>query len=98
MLRFGNYKNKNKLDMEYGLGSIFIICSNSEGLSNAALDAYGGAASTTRGLLSGIFPAVPANNIIEFIYVLLFAKITIDSGDVHFDFCKLIEKFWTLIS
>ena len=32
------------------------------------------------------------NNIIEFIYVLLFAKITIDSGDVHFDFCKLIEK------
>ena len=39
MLKFGNYINKKKLDMEYGLGSIFIICSNSEGLSNAALEA-----------------------------------------------------------
>ena len=50
-------------------------------LSNAALDAYGGASSTTRGLLSGIFPAVPANNIIEFITIATLGNST-DFGDL----------------
>ncbi len=50
-------------------------------LSDAALDAYGGASSTTRGLLSGIFPAVPANNIIEFITIATLGNST-DFGDL----------------
>ena len=50
-------------------------------LSNAALDAYGGASSTTRGLLSGIFPAVPANNIIEFITIATLGNSS-DFGDL----------------
>ncbi len=39
ILEFGGYASKNELDKLYGLGSIFIICSKSEGLSNAALEA-----------------------------------------------------------
>jgi len=50
-------------------------------LSNGALDSYGGASSTTRGLLSGIFPAVPANNIIEFITIATLGNST-DFGDL----------------
>ena len=50
-------------------------------LSGAALDPYGGASSTTRGLLSGIFPAVPANNIIEFITIATLGNST-DFGDL----------------
>ncbi len=38
-LDFGGYACKDDLDKLYGLGSIFIICSKSEGLSNAALEA-----------------------------------------------------------
>ena len=36
---FGGYASKDDLDKIYGLGSVFIISSNSEGLSNAALEA-----------------------------------------------------------
>ena len=50
-------------------------------LSGAALDPYGGASSTTRGLLSGIFPAVPATNIIEFITIATLGNST-DFGDL----------------
>ena len=50
-------------------------------LSGAALDPYGGVSSTTRGLLSGIFPAVPATNIIEFITIATLGNAT-DFGDL----------------
>ena len=50
-------------------------------LSKKALDAYGGASSTTRGLLSGIFPAVPANNIIDFITIATLGNSN-DFGDL----------------
>ncbi len=39
ILEFGGYVNRDELDKLYGLGSVFIICSKSEGLSNAALEA-----------------------------------------------------------
>ena len=39
LLVFGGYASKDDLDKIYGLGSVFIISSNSEGLSNAALEA-----------------------------------------------------------
>ena len=39
ILDFGGYVSRDELDKLYGLGSVFIICSNSEGLSNAALEA-----------------------------------------------------------
>ena len=50
-------------------------------LSDGSVDAYGGVSSTTRGLLSGIFPAVPANNIIEFITIATLGNST-DFGDL----------------
>ena len=39
LIKFGNYVNKEKLDKLYGFGSVFILCSHSEGLSNSALEA-----------------------------------------------------------
>ena len=50
-------------------------------LTGGALDAYGGASSTTRGLISGIFPAVPATNTIDYITIATLGNGT-DFGDL----------------
>ena len=50
-------------------------------LTGAALDAYGGASSTTRGLISGIFPAVPATNTIDYITIATLGNAA-DFGDL----------------
>ena len=41
LIKFGNFIKKETLDNLYGFGSVFILCSHSEGLSNAALEALG---------------------------------------------------------
>jgi hypothetical protein len=50
-------------------------------LTGGALDAYGGASSTTRGLISGIYPAVPATNTIDYITIATLGNAA-DFGDL----------------
>jgi len=50
-------------------------------LTGAATDAYGGASSTTRGLISGIYPAAPATNTIDYITIATLGNAA-DFGDL----------------